>query len=317
MKTTSMTGFGRATLRGTHKTYRLEIKTLNSKSLDVQWRWGDPWTPLEAETLKILQKELIRGKVTLSLYAEEPNLPNAMPSTGLQFHVLDEVWSDWQRWMASKNHDTASGSDLAQAWVHLATRHPMLYKNPLQHNNELISTGTEPDSETFAAFRIALQEALSLCKEFRFQEGQGIATVVLEYLGEIQSLLDHIRNNESKKPQNIRQKIDSFLNEWKKNHGISESFAPDSGRMEQEILFYLEKKDITEEMVRLQAHLNLAKQILLDETEQGRKLGFVAQEMGREINTIGSKASDFEIQHRVVMAKEWVEKIKEQSANLL
>jgi uncharacterized protein (TIGR00255 family) len=141
--------------------------------------------------------------------------------------------------------------------------------------------------------------------------------VVLEYLGEIQSILDHIRNNESKKPHTVRQKIEAFLNEWKNNQTLIGSFAPDPGRMEQEILFYLEKKDVSEEIVRLQAHLHLAEQILKNETEQGRKLGFVAQEMGREINTIGSKASDFEIQHRVVMAKEWLEKIKEQSANLL
>ncbi|MEY3158443.1 MAG: hypothetical protein RLZZ121_1496 [Bacteroidota bacterium] len=317
MKTTSMTGFGRATLVGTHKTYRLEIKTLNSKSLDVQWRWGDLWTPLEAETLKVLQKELIRGKVTLSLYAEETSPKGSVPSTGLQFQVLDEVWDDWQRWLATKNQDTTTKADLAQAWIHLAARHPLLYKNAYQNNTELPASGAEPDAATVAAFRDALQEALNLCKEFRSQEGQGIASVVLEYLEEVQGILDHIRNNESKKPQIIRQKIESFLNEWKNNPGLGGSFAPDPGRMEQEILFYLEKKDISEEIVRLQAHLHLAKQILQNDTEQGRKLGFVAQEIGREINTIGSKASDFEIQHRVVMAKEWVEKIKEQSANLL
>ena len=317
MKTTSMTGFGRATMVGTNKTYRLEIKTLNSKSLDVQWRWGDPWTPLEAETLKTLQKELIRGKVTLSLYPEETNAKGAALSTGLQFQVLDEVWADWQRWLASKNQEPTNTVDLAQAWIHLATRHPLLYKNTLQNNTDLFASSAEPDQATIAAFREALQEALALCKEFRFQEGQGIALVVLEYLGEIQSILDHIRNNESKKPHTVRQKIEAFLNEWKNNQTLIGSFAPDPGRMEQEILFYLEKKDVSEEIVRLQAHLHLAEQILKNETEQGRKLGFVAQEMGREINTIGSKASDFEIQHRVVMAKEWLEKIKEQSANLL
>lgn len=317
MKTTSMTGFGRATFVGPHKTYRLEIKTLNSKSLDVQWRWGDPWTPFEAETLKILQKELVRGKVTLSLYAEETSPKSSVATTALQAQVLDEVWSDWQRWMVSKKNDISNTPDLAQAWIHLAARHPLLYKNTLDYNTDLILTGSELDQATTAAFHRALHEALSLCKEFRFQEGQGIAVVVMDYLGEIQRILDRIRNGESQKPITVRQKLEAFLNEWKSSQIHNGSFSPDPGRMEQEILFYLEKKDISEEIVRLQAHLNLAEQILKNENEQGRKLGFVAQEMGREINTIGSKASDFEIQHQAVMAKEWVEKIKEQSANLL
>lgn len=133
---------------------------------------GDPWTPLEAETLKTLQKELIRGKVTLSLYAEESSPKGAAHSTGLQFQVLDEVWADWQRWLASKNQDPTNSVDLAQAWVHLATRHPLLYKNALQNNTDLFASSAEPDQATVAAFREALQEALALCKEFRFLEGQ-------------------------------------------------------------------------------------------------------------------------------------------------
>jgi len=315
MKTTSMTGFGQAALMLGNKSYRIEIKTLNRKGLDIQCRWGEAWSPLEAETLKTLQKEFVRGKITLQLYQDEPANKGTASTRAISVDILDEVWWTWQNWLISQDPTKTYAPETSTGWLELAAKHPLLFKeNSAQEDSAVVQ---DFDQDALEIYRNALASAIRSCQDFRRNEGQSIALVVLEYLNEIRGLLAFIAENDSKKGSTVRQKVVGLLDQWKDPKNVPPSCPPDPLRLEQEILFYLEKKDISEELVRLGAHLELAQSILENENEQGRKLGFVAQEIGREVNTIGSKASDFEIQHRVVMAKEWIEKIKEQAANLL
>ncbi|MFZ9968894.1 MAG: YicC family protein [Bacteroidia bacterium] len=315
MKTTSMTGFGQATLMLGDQSYRIEIKTLNSKGLDIQCRWGESWSAFEAETLKTLQKEFIRGKITLQIYQEDSATKGIGSSRSLRADILDEVWGAWQSWLVSKNPTMKPSPEESTAWLELAAKHPLLFKDSSPQAES--ASPLALDLDALATYRTALNSAIRSCQEFRQNEGRSIALVIQDYLNEIRKLLTFISENDSKKSISVRQKINEFLDEWKNPANVPPGWSPDPLRLEQEILFYLEKKDISEELVRLGAHLELAQSVLENESEQGRKLGFVAQEIGREVNTIGSKASDFEIQHRVVMAKEWLEKIKEQAANLL
>jgi len=156
-----------------------------------------------------------------------------------------------------------------------------------------------------------LVEAMEKCDDFRNREGGELLEKIMGYIGVINSTLGNVVELEKKRSAHIRQRLQNGLSFIKEEEGI------DKNRFEQEIIYYLEKLDITEEIVRLQSHLNYFNEVVEDPKPMGKKLGFIAQEIGREINTIGSKANDAEMQKEVVKMKEELEKIKEQSLNIL
>ena len=157
----------------------------------------------------------------------------------------------------------------------------------------------------------SVEKAIHMCVDFRKKEGEALAQKLNEYVTNIHSGLKHIEANDGNRSENIRSRIQKNLDE------IRDRVQVDENRFEQELIFYLERLDISEEKVRLKQHLDYFKEVITKEPDAGKKLGFISQEIGREINTIGSKANDAEIQRTVVTMKDELEKIKEQNLNLL
>ncbi|MFM8318908.1 MAG: YicC family protein [Bacteroidota bacterium] len=331
MSSASMTGFGRSTFEWAQIEYRIEIKSLNGKSLDLQIKATEPWAVLDNVAYKVLQQRLLRGKISLQVWAapratsDDPTLthPEEKPPLIINTAVLNALIQQWRDWSATEK---ASGQDPwvdGALWGRLVAAHPMIFHRPSAEVTDVASVSAaispDTDEEAARAYLSALEVAVQDCLEHRLAEGKAIAEALLQYLEEIRSSAEAIQRIDSVKEPLIRKKIEEFWTEWNnqpEREGVP-ALRPDPLRLEQELLYYLEKKDIAEELVRLKQHLSFALEILGSPGEQGRKLGFVAQEIGRELNTIGSKVSDFEIQRLVVLSKEVLEKIKEQSLNLL
>lgn len=324
-----MTGFGRASWGWGGHTYRLEIKALNSKTLDLQIKALAPWSGLDDLAYKLIQQALIRGKISLQVWVIPTQILQNQPAQAeevveINASVLEVLCRQWVALSRSIPERHADG-----LFGRLVATHPMIFKkapsnsDPDSHQNfgekssGLVSL--EKNDEAVMAYRTAIESAIQECLQHRHAEGSAIAEVMRQYLEEIRRCATEISHLDSIKEPSIRQKIEDFWSSWQGNFSLdsSKTLSPDPFRLEQELLYYLEKKDIAEELVRLRQHLNFAQETLNSQEEQGRRLGFIAQEIGRELNTIGSKASDFEIQRRIVLAKETLEKIKEQSLNLL
>jgi len=322
MSSASMTGFGRSTFEWGQIEYRIEIKSLNGKSLDLQIKSCEPWSGLDSIAHKLLQERLIRGKISLQVWSTPRSSFGAIAEEeavmGLNSRVLETLRKQW-----NELPEELRGAQPEELWGKLIANHPMIFtKAAPDHSGENQGWLTDPiedNQPAVQAYQAALQTALQDCLKHRLAEGVAIHSALRQYLQEIHGAAAEIKKLDADKEPLIRQKIDLFWADWNKRMGpdVAASLSPDPVRLEQELLYYLEKKDIAEELVRLHQHLNFAYEILDNQGEQGRRLGFVAQEIGRELNTIGSKASDFEIQRRIVLAKEILEKIKEQSLNLL
>jgi uncharacterized protein YicC (UPF0701 family) len=327
-----MTGFGRSTFEWGRIEYRIEIKSLNGKSLDLQIKATEPWAVLDSIAYKILQQRLLRGKIFVQVWAAPRSSAHAVSSVHpdekapllINTSLLNSLIQQWRDWAA--NHHGGNQNPLIDEALfgRLIAAHPMIFHKSTPtdaaiDSGEALLNSPENNEAATKAYLTALEQAVQDCLQHRSTEGQAIAKALGEYLRELSSNAEAIQQIDSSKEPLIRKKIEDFWAEWNEQparEGIP-ALRPDPLRLEQELLFYLEKKDIAEELVRLKQHLAFASEILEKEGEQGRKLGFVAQEIGRELNTIGSKVSDFEIQRLIVLSKEVLEKIKEQSLNLL
>ena len=331
MSSASMTGFGRSTFEWGQIEYRIEIKSLNGKSLDLQIKATEPWAVLDNVAYKVLQQRLLRGKISLQVWAAPRatshsstiNHSEEKPPLTINTTVLNALIQQWRDWSATEKVNSQVPWVDGALWGRLVAAHPMIYQKPSTEGAAIASVGAldlpDNNEEAARAYLTALEAAVQDCLEHRLAEGKAIAEALLQYLEEIRSSAEAIQQIDSHKEPLIRRKIEEFWTEWNdqpERDGVP-ALRPDPLRLEQELLYYLEKKDIAEELVRLKQHLSFALEILGNPGEQGRKLGFVAQEIGRELNTIGSKVSDFEIQRLIVLSKEVLEKIKEQSLNLL
>ena len=318
MKSLSMTGFGRTDFTWQDRVYSLEIKCLNSKGLDLQVRSTEPWSSMEEVLLKAAQRHLLRGKVTVHIAPKSPPPGyrlQAEPAATLRMDLVANLIEQWN----------LSAPVLPVSWTQneknnllqqIIGSHPGLFGSPQADPSS--TDASDQGQEARTCLEQAFMRALEPCLGHRKAEGMATGNAVKEALHKILEIHALVQNLDLAKPQKIRDKVLSFAASWIQNHPAgAEPWTPDSARLEQEILFYLEKKDIDEELTRLQQHLSFANDCLMQEEEQGRRLGFIAQEIGRELNTIGSKASDFEIQRLVVLAKEHVERLKEHAANLL
>lgn len=321
MKSASMTGFGSSSFEWEGVEYYLEIKSLNSKSLDLQINTTTPWSSLDTVAYRTLQKHLIRGKITLLVRASPRpavDIPPKEDVVEINSNVLEALRNQWDNLSAGlrKLHTE-------ELFGRLVAAHPLIFKKPAviegaggpQHPLKSL----ENNEAAMRIYQAALETAVRVCLNHRFAEGDAIAVALKQYLEKIRLEVEKIKQIDADKEPVIRKKIGDFWIEWNARLGRegAPSVSPDPMRLEQELLYYLEKRDIAEELVRLKQHLFFAFEILESQGEHGRKLGFIAQEIGRELNTIGSKSSDFEILRRVVLAKDVLEKIKEQSHNLL
>ncbi len=281
----SMTGFGKAETTFEDKKITLEIRSLNSKNLDLNTRLPSFYKEMEAEFRKKIIGTLNRGKVDLALFYEA----NASESAS---EINIPVVQAYMEQLASFDLEESEK-------LKIAIRLP----DTLKAERESIST-----TEKKAVLSLA-DEVLQKITNFRQQEGESLQQDILERITKIGQFLETVKTVESQRIKKVRERLQNSLDELE--------VKVDENRFEQELIYYLEKFDITEEKVRLENHLSYFKEIANTGHAQGKKLGFVAQEIGREINTIGSKANDAALQKIVVQMKDELEKIKEQLLNVL
>lgn len=287
-----MTGYGKATAVYNGKKINIEIKSLNSKALDLSTRIASLYREKEIEIRALIATTLERGKVDFSLWIEKDENLNATPINGA---LLENYYKQIQTISSERN------IPLPNDWFATLLRLPdVLTRAEVE----------ELTDEEWITVKKGIEEALQKLVDFRKQEGAALYKKFSEKLDNISALLKSIEPYEKSRTEKIRQRIIDGLN------SIPE-VEYDRNRLEQEMIYYIEKLDINEEKQRLANHLKYFKETMDTGHGQGKKLGFIAQEMGREINTTGSKANHSGIQKIVVMMKDELEKIKEQSLNIL
>ncbi len=282
----SMTGFGKHVIQLPSKKITIEIKSLNSKSLDLNARMPSAYKEKELQLRKTIASALVRGKVDFGLYVE--NTGNATTS------VINEVVV--KQYM-SQLSEIAKVEDVQL--LEMAMRMPDAMKTERE----------DIDEKEFLAIEKALEVALKEINKFRSEEGQVLDDDFVVRINTIKSLLVEVVNLDKDRLGTIRERLEKAVSDLKTDL--------DANRFEQELIYYLEKYDITEEKVRLANHLDYFITTLTSKDSNGRKLGFICQEIGREINTIGSKANFAPLQQVVVQMKDELEKIKEQMLNVL
>ena len=288
----SMTGYGNTVVAYKDKKIHVEIKSLNSKQLDLQTRIAPLYREKEMECRAMVAEALIRGKVDMSVWIEKESAVDATPVNAAlvenYYHQLKDV--------AQK-----VGIPEPEDWIYTLTRMP----------DVLTKTDVETlDDEEWVIVKGAVADALKSLVDFRKQEGAALQKKFTEKIDNIAQLLADIEPWEKGRVEKIRGRIEDGL---KQIPGVEY----DKNRLEQELIYYIEKLDISEEKQRLANHLKYFRETMNEPAGQGKKLGFIAQEMGREINTTGSKSNQAEMQNIVVKMKDELEQIKEQVLNVL
>jgi len=291
----SMTGYGKAVLDITGRKLTIEIKTLYSKQLDLNLKIPGYFRDKEWEVRGRLTQRFERGKIDFYIGTE---VTGEMLNYSIN-RALAKKYHEELRTLAHELH----GVDQAEM-LSLIVKMP----DVLQTSRDELS---EHDWPSISA---AIDAAISQADLFRINEGKVLEEDMLNRVNSILQLLEAIEPFEKRRMTDLREKM---LRDFSKYSGDFNGSAPDQNRFEQELIYYMEKLDITEEKVRLLKHCRYFLDTAEESASQGKKLGFVTQEMGREINTIGSKASDAEIQKIVVQMKDELEKIKEQLGNIL
>lgn len=281
----SMTGFGKSVLSLTDKHISIEIKSLNSKSIDINTRIPQAYREKELDFRKLIAEQLLRGKVDFSIFVENTGTqtpskinPNIVKSYIEQMRAIVD-------------------GDLTEL-LKMAVRMP----DALQTTTESVS------EEELSAIFEHISLAITDLQTFRIQEGKVLEKDFVLRISNINSLLQEVQALDSERLALIRERLEK---------AVADIQNVDANRFEQELIFYLEKLDITEEKIRLKKHLDYFLETLHSEDSNGRKLSFIAQEIGREINTLGSKANFAPMQQLVVQMKDELEKIKEQVLNVL
>ncbi len=282
----SMTGFGKHVLQLPGKKITVEVKSLNSKSLDINARVPQVYREKELELRNTIAQALNRGKIDFSLYVES-NGEEA--STRINQSVVRD-------YMAQLG-EISQGEELRL--LEMALRLPDTLKTERE----------ELDPKEFAQIQEAVSKALEALIVFRSEEGLTLEADFSQRIENLQELLKEVVARDTERLSAVRERLEKAVADLKE--------AADPNRFEQELIYYLEKYDITEEKVRLNKHLEYFLNTMNSEASNGKKLGFISQEIGREINTIGSKANDATMQRLVVQMKDELEKIKEQMLNVL
>ena len=282
----SMTGYGKAEKQFDNKNISVELRSLNSKSLELNTRLPYHLKEIENQLKKTIGEALVRGKVDLSLHIENTNRSNAKTiNVNTVNQYIDQL---------SQIHE----GDRFEL-LKVAMRLPDVLKTDLEDLNDL----------EVVAIKDLLNIALEHLDSHRLDEGKTLEIEFLKRLEALSNLLTEAEKIDPERTQKVSEKLKDNLNDLK--------VEIDQNRFEQELIYYLEKYDITEEKVRLKTHIDYFKETLDASVSSGKKLGFIAQEMGREINTIGSKANHAALQKVVVQMKDELEKIKEQLLNVL
>ena len=288
----SMTGYGKAVVAYKEKKINVEVKSLNSKALDLSTRIAPLYREKEMEIRQMIAKALSRGKVDFSIWIEKDTLVDATPINGA-------LVADYYRQL--KDIVSKYGIPEPQDWFNSLLRLPD------------VTTKTDTEvlgDEEWTVARQAISQALDALIAFRRQEGAALEKKFNEKVDNIEALLHSIEPYEKSRVPKIRETIVKGLQQIP-------DVDYDKNRLEQELIYYIEKLDISEEKQRLANHLKYFRETMAENQPNGKKLGFIAQEMGREINTTGSKSNQAEMQNIVVKMKDELEQIKEQVLNAL
>lgn len=288
----SMTGFGKAMGEYKEAKITVEIKSLNSKQGDIMLRVPTKYKEKEILLRNKLLSSLHRGKIDISIFVDD----ESGSSVKLNEQLIKEYYLQIEK-AASVINQTLENEQV----VNMIMRMP-----------DVVSTQEkELDDEEWTVINTTVDKALEEINSYRQSEGESLEKDIVERVNKIVDLLNTVEPYEKQRVEKVRERINKNLSEFIENQDI------DRNRFEQEIIFYLEKYDITEEKVRLSKHCSYFIETINNEQIAGKKLGFISQEMGREINTLGSKANSADIQKIVVQMKEELEKIKEQLLNIL
>ena len=289
----SMTGYGKAVAKYQDKTIHVEVKALNSKALDCSTRIAPIYREKEMEIRKMIQESAVRGKIDFSIWVEKEVAGDAqavnMPLVRSYYAQLQELSQE--------------------LGIQTADILPVLMRMPDAVSRQEIE---ELSDEEWVAASACVKEALENLHDFRKQEGEALQKKFEEKLDNIARLMGEIEPYEESRVEKIRQRLTENLK-------AIPDVEYDKNRLEQELIYYIEKLDISEEKQRLTNHLKYFRDTMNEDIPQGqgKKLGFIAQEMGREINTMGSKSNNAEMQNIVVQMKDELEQIKEQVLNAL
>lgn len=282
----SMTGYGKSVLQLSTKKITVEVKSLNSKNLDVNARVPSSYRVKELEIRKIISKSLIRGKVDFNLFVE----------------VTGEETT-------SKVNNSVVKQYMSQLSEIVKADETELLKMALRMPDTLKTEREEIDENEFNEILKAVKEALIAINKYRSDEGKVLEDDFKMRIITISELLEKVAEIDTDRIAIVKDRLRKAVDDLKEN--------VDENRFEQELIYYLEKYDITEEKVRLNNHLNYFNEALKSDDSNGKKIGFICQEIGREINTIGSKSNHAPMQQLVVQMKDELEKIKEQALNVL
>ncbi len=282
----SMTGYGKSVLQLPTKKISIELKSLNSKNLDLNARMPSIYREKELSIRKLIASKLVRGKIDFSLYME---MTGEETSTQLNEPVIKKYIEQLK---AVVNGDETE-----------------LLKMALRMPDALNTQREEIDENEWQSIQKEIDNALSKIYNYRSEEGQALENDFIDRVENISNLLNEVIAIDPERIESVRERLRKGISELKEK--------VDENRFEQELVYYIEKFDITEEKVRLKNHLEYFIKSLNSDDSNGKKLGFIGQEMGREINTIGSKSNHAPMQKLVVQMKDELEKIKEQLLNVL
>ena len=289
----SMTGFGQSKLDNSDVNLSVEVKSLNSKFLDSMIKLPREFTDRELEVKNIITERLIRGKAAIAITYQKKDA--AMVKMAINRGLFIEYYQSLQTAAREVN---APDQDI--------------FKLAIQMPDVVLQQDSEEDlSKDWGVIVEHIHKAIDQCDNFRIKEGAGLQQKLLSYINKINEFLHKIEGQDPQRIQLVKERLKQKIDDLRHVEKIDEN------RFEQELIYYIEKLDINEEKVRLKSHLDYFIEVLENPDSQGKKLGFISQEIGREINTIGSKANDATIQRFVVGMKEELEKIKEQLLNIL
>ena len=286
----SMTGYGKAELNLSNANFSIEVRSLNSKQIDVNVKMPSVYREKEIGLRKLLSEKLQRGKIELSIWREKSE---SSSSYTLNTEVVKNYFSQ------IKELNNSLDLEIKEVMTSILKMPDVLVKGD--------EKGIENEWEEIEK---GVNSAIENLLQFRLDEGSKLESDIISRIDKLTTLLSEIAPFAKNRINKIKESLSEKLTEL-------DSKNIDENRFEQELIYYLEKQDITEEQVRLSAHLNYFLETMKTDVPNGKKLGFISQEIGREINTIGSKSSDAEMQKIVVQMKDELEKIKEQLLNIL
>lgn len=287
----SMTGYGSATFENAQMSIDVEIKSLNSKFLDISTKLPKEVSSYENEIKKILTEKIVRGKVN---FIAEVTLKKGVGSAGSLNHSL---FNHYEKELQAAVGDRLTAAEIIKEVMRL----PDIFEYS-ETTNDVVDKSLLFD---------LMKQALEDCEKFRVQEGKAAQRALETFAKHIDEKLQLIKLKDPDRIEAIKDRINESLSD------LSATEKADPNRFEQELIYYIEKLDIAEEIIRLGNHISYFHETLAEKESQGKKLGFISQEMGREINTIGSKANNSDIQKLVVDMKDELEKIKEQVLNVV